>query len=196
MPNITIQAMTADQRPAAARVLARAFVTNPLNAAAFGPSALAANEAFFRNGLEVMKGTRLVAIEDSHIVGVMHWVESPGCRFSTVEKLRLIPAMISTLGLGSSMRLVSWLSAWSSRDPGEPHAHIGPIAVDPDAQRRRIGHLLMNRYCSELDRTGVAGYLETDGAQNVNFYNRFGFELTATATVLGVDNYFMRRKGR
>jgi hypothetical protein len=73
--------------PVRARVLARAFVGNPLNIAAFGQSALDANEAFFRSGLEVMKGTKLVAVEQTRIVGVVHWADSPGCRFSGVEKL-------------------------------------------------------------------------------------------------------------
>jgi hypothetical protein len=53
----------------------------------------------------------------------------------------------------------------------------------------------MESYCLELDRTGNAGYLETDRPENVAFYQRFGFVVTGTATVLGVETYFMRRAG-
>jgi hypothetical protein len=40
------------------------------------------------------------------------------------------------------------------------------------------------------------GYLETDQAENVEFYRRFGFELTNEASVLGVPNFYMRRAAR
>ena len=51
----------------------------------------------------------------------------------------------------------------------------------------------MEAYCAELDRGGVKGYLETDRAENVTFYQRFGFQVTREAPVLWVTNYFMTR---
>lgn len=67
MTDIHIEALTRERAPQACRVLAHAFVTNPLNAAAFGPSQLARNEAFFRVGLAAMKGTKLVATDGSQM---------------------------------------------------------------------------------------------------------------------------------
>jgi ribosomal protein S18 acetylase RimI-like enzyme len=101
--------------------------------------------------------------------------------------------MMSGLGLGSALKVISWVSAWSKHDPSEPHSHLGPIAVEPDAQGRHVGSKLMEKYCVELDRTEMAGYLETDRPENVAFYRRFGFAVTETAPVLGVETYFMRR---
>ncbi len=46
MASIHIEALNRDMAPQACRMLALAFVTNPLNIAAFGPSQLARNEAF------------------------------------------------------------------------------------------------------------------------------------------------------
>jgi hypothetical protein len=54
----------------------------------------------------------------------------------------------------------------------------------------------MDRYCEELDRTGTAGYLETDKPENARFYGHFGFETTDEIPVLGVPNYLMWRKVR
>jgi hypothetical protein len=54
----------------------------------------------------------------------------------------------------------------------------------------------MEHYCEELDRTGDAGYLETDRPENVNFYRRFGFEVTDEVMVLGIPNYLMWRKAK
>jgi GNAT superfamily N-acetyltransferase len=164
----------------ASRTPARAFVTSPLQVAAFGTDRLTTNEAFFRTGLAAMKGPKLVALEGSQILGLIHWVPSPDCQFSGPEKLRMTPAVMAGFGLRSSLRVGSWLSAWSKHDPS--------------AQGQGVGRRLMERYCAELDRTGTADYFETDRPENVRFYGRFGFETTGEITVLGVRNYLMWRK--
>src|SRR5262245_66531311 len=87
----------------ASDMLARAFMTNPLHVAVFGRDALDKNREFFRVGLSVMKGAKLVAMEKSRLVGLVHWVASPRCQLSTIEKLRMMPTMISGFGFGSAM---------------------------------------------------------------------------------------------
>jgi ribosomal protein S18 acetylase RimI-like enzyme len=181
------------QVDAAARLFARAFVTNPLHIAAFGAAQPAANEAFFRSALAAMRGPKFAVMDGTRMVGALHWVRSPGCRFSPLEKLRMMPGLMRRLGARSALRVGSWLSAWAKLDPGEPHLHLGPIGVEPEAQGRGIGRRMMDCYCRALDEAGVVGYLETDRPSNVEFYRRFGFEVIATAPVLGVPNYFMRR---
>jgi ribosomal protein S18 acetylase RimI-like enzyme len=193
MSHITIMPLPAEQTESAIGVLARAFVTNPVHVAAFGTSALESNEVFFRLGLAVMKGEKFVATDGSRILAVAHWVRSPSCQYSAFEKLRMMPGMVSGLGLNSALEVMSWVSTWARHDPRERHVHLGPIAVEPEAQGRHVGSRLMEKYCAELDRSGLAGYLETDRPENVAFYSRFGFAVTETASVLGVENYFMRR---
>ena len=193
MPDIRIEPLSPKQVAEASRVLARAFVTNPLHVAAFGAGALARNEAFFLNGLAVMKGPKLVALEGSRVLGVLHWVHSPECQIAGLEKIRLVPAMLRSFGVRGATRVGSWLSAWAKHDPKEPHSHLGPIGVEPAAQGRHIGQRLMERYCEDADRIGAMGYLETDRPENVEFYRRFGFGVTDEAPVLGVPNFFMQR---
>lgn len=190
---VTITPLAAEQTEAAIGVLARAFVTNPVHVAAFGPSRVDWNEVFFRIGFTAMKGDKFVATDGSQVLGVAHWVRAPACQFAGSEKLQMVAKMVRGLGLRSTFRVLSWVSNWSKHDPSEPHSHLGPIAVDPRAQGRHIGSKLMERFCLELDRTGMAGYLETDRPENVGFYERFGFVVTETATALGVETYFMRR---
>jgi len=193
MSQFTIMQLPTEQTESAIGVLARAFVTNPLHVAAFGPSRLESNEVFFRVGLATMKGEKLVAMDGSRILGVAHWVRSPACQLSAFEKLRMMPRMVRGLGLASALKVISWVSTWSKHDPREPHVHLGPIAVEPEAQGRYVGSRLMEKHCAELDRTGLAGYLETDRSENVAFYSRFGFAVTETVSVLGIENHFMRR---
>lgn len=192
--SLRIEPLTPDRVPEAARMLARAFVTNPLHVAAFGAGAIAKNEAFFRKGLAVMKGPRFAAYDGPRLCGFIHWVPSPRCQFSPAEKARMVPAMVSGLGVGAAWSLTRWLSAWSSLDPSEPHLHLGPIGVDPAVQGRRIGAQLMTLFCDELARHALPGYLETDRPENVAFYQRSGFKLIAEQRVLGVPNFFMIRR--
>jgi GNAT superfamily N-acetyltransferase len=191
-----IEPLASERTEDAVHLLAQAFVSNPLHVAAFGPSNVETNEAFFRMGLSVMKGPKLVATEDSRILGVVHWVHAPRRQFPPLQKLRMMPTMIGALGALHALRISAWLSAWAAHDPTTPHSHLGPIGVAPDARGRRIGHALMERYCEDADRHRLDGYLETDRAENVAFYQRFGFETLVTAPVLGVTNYFMRRDAR
>jgi len=185
-----------DMTPTVIRMLSRAFVANPLHVATFGTDRLDRNEALFRVVLRTMKGTRLVAMEGPRVLGFIHWVASPHCQPSGIEKARMSPGLMAGLGLPATLRLASWLSVWSRCEPAEPHLHLGPIGVDPEAQGRHIGLRLMERYCDALDRTGNAGYLETDRLQNVRFYRHFGFEVTREVGVAGLPNYLMQRARR
>jgi ribosomal protein S18 acetylase RimI-like enzyme len=180
----------------ASDMLARAFMTNPLHVAVFGRDALDKNREFFRVGLSVMKGPKLVAMEQARIVGLIHWVASPRCQLSAIEKLRMMPTMISGFGFGSAMGVGAWLSAWTRHDPAEPHVHLGPIGVAPDVRGQRLGQKLMERYCEELARSRKIGYLETDRQENVQFYRRFGFDVVEQTTIRGVTNYFMKTARR
>jgi len=193
---INITQLASEQIEPGARLLARAFVTNPLHVAVFGSGNLAANEAFFRTGLAAMKGPKLVAMEGSQLVGVIHWVASPACQYSLGEKLRMMPGMARNVGMRPALRVAVWLSEWAKLDPAASHIHLGPIGVDPEMQGRQIGRRLMERYCQSQDQAGLGGYLETDRPENVDFYRHFDFEVTATLPVLDVPNYFMYRKPR
>ena len=177
-----------------AELLSRAFAQNPLHIAAFGMnSVIEKNKAFFRNGLVLFRGRRLVAVDGKRIIGFIHWVKSPECQFSWSQRLGLLPVMLYELGPGATLRVSSWLSAWANRDPKVTHWHLGPVGVEPDFQGKGIGRRLLDVYCSEIDHDRESGYLETDKPQNVEFYRKFGFEIVSEALVIGVRTYFMTR---
>lgn len=176
-------------------LLARAFADNPIHRAAFGAGQVVdRNRAFFRVGLSVFRGRRLVAISGSQVLGFVHWVESPGCQLSLAQRVGVFPAMLRGFGLASTLRVGSWLSAWAHRDHRTPHSHFGPIGVDPEAQGQGIGRRLMERYCTELDAAVSDGYLETDDTNNVTFYRKFGFEVVREELVIGTTTFFMARR--
>ena len=41
----------------------------------------------------------------------------------------------------------------------------------------------------------MSGFLETDKAENVAFYRRFGFEVVREVEVIGTTTFFMARSG-
>jgi GNAT superfamily N-acetyltransferase len=190
---IRIEPLRSELVPAAAQMMAGAFVTSPLHIAAFGPSRFDRNDAFFRAGLAMMKGPTFVATDGSRVLGLVHWVRAPQCQLSRTQKLQVMPVMIGAFGVRSALKVGSWLSSWSTHDPRDPHVHLGPIGVSHDAQGGGVGTRLMEHYCGAIDLTGEAGYLETDRASNVRFYERFGFALVNEITVLGIPNFLMSR---
>lgn len=185
--------MTPAHLPEVCDLLSRAFVNNPLHVAVFGAGAIKRNRAFFDVGIPATRGHKIVALDDKRVVGFANWTASARCQFTLAEKIQLMPSLMRAVGPRVAVRVSGWLSIWAAHDPAEPHLHLGPIAVDPSAQGRGIGRLMMAHYCDALDRDAYAGHLETDRTENVAFYERSGFVVTEQVMIQGVSNYFMRR---
>jgi GNAT superfamily N-acetyltransferase len=197
MLHVTIGRMSADELPEAGRVLGAAFTSSPLEQAVRGTI-----DERQRRGLVIaytatcrLPGQVSVAWSEGRIVGSIRWVESPRCQLRAREKLARAPTAISAFGRNLP-RALTWVTAWSKRDPSEPHLHLGPIGVTPDLQGHGIGSQMLAVYCDRLDAARDAGYLETDKPENVRLYERFGFEVVDEAVVLGVRNWFMWRSTR
>jgi ribosomal protein S18 acetylase RimI-like enzyme len=192
-----------DLRPqdvrAAVGVLARGMRDNPLHVAAYGDDA----ERRLRCHTRLMRGLfaalptqePICAVSNGTLLGVTGVAPVGTCRPTTAQRLRLLPSVIA-LGPRTAGRVGAWNSCWAERDPAEPHVHLGPLAVDAHLQGQGIGSLIMREHCTRLDRAGELGYLETDKAENVRFYERFGFEVVGEDSVIGVPNWYMQRTPR
>jgi len=177
-------------------VLTRGMRDNPVHVAAFGP-----DPERRRRALERLFGalfrikvdqTPICAMRDETIVAATGVAPAGTCQPSGREAAAFLP-VVAGLGPRTAARTSRWISAWSRRDPPEPHVHLGPLAVDAGLQGQGIGSILLAEHCRRLDAAGEVGYLETDKEQNVAFYARQGFETVDEAQVLGVPNWFMRR---
>jgi ribosomal protein S18 acetylase RimI-like enzyme len=194
---VTLCLWRPDLADATAAMLARTFAGNPLHLAAFGPDRVVArNEVFFRVALSILTGRRVVALDGARVVGFAHAVASPACHVPIRLRMSLLPAMLRGFGVGGTLRVSSWLSAWARHNPAELHWHVGPIGVDPDWQRRGVGRALMSDVCAAIDGAGAPGFLETDKPENVAFYRAFGFEVVREAPVIGVTTFFMARRAQ
>jgi len=174
-------------------MLAEAFVANPLHISAFGPQRIDQNRSFFRIGLRHMfTGQAFVALADDKVRGYIHFNASPNCLPAPEE----IPLVVTTLlkPLGEAIpQIIKWFARWCHLDPEEPHVHLGPIGVDPDAQGQGIGTALMHRYIEHLKQEQTAGYLETDRLSNIEFYKKFGFVVQREEQLIGTPTWYMWR---
>ena len=195
---VDVAPLTPDELDAAVGVLARGMRDNPLHVAAFG------DDGDRRVGLltgmfQVVLGGQpgaLRAEEAGTIVGTCGLGSGEPCAIAGFAGLPRDQFPPMTDDPAEVDRLYEWLSAWAERDPAELHLHLGPIAADAGRQGQGIGSALMNVFCDRADRDGVLAYLETDKLENVGFYEKFGFETTGEASVIGVRNWFMRRSPR
>ena len=187
-----------DLRPAAL-ILGRAMRDNPVHVRAFAISDVKrrrqALERFFRPVLLGLHERGLIwgAYRDNALLGICGIARPGFCQLTSLQKLRVLPAVVLGNPLGTAPRVLNWVDAWAHRDPPEPHWHLGPVAIEPCFQREGIGSALLAASCARMDAYGAAAYLETDRRANVHFYQKFGFTVVAEADVMGVPNWFMSR---
>ncbi|WP_043498427.1 GNAT family N-acetyltransferase [Georgenia sp. SUBG003] len=196
---VRVRPLRPEEVPAAVDVVARGMRDNPLHVAAYGRDEhrRLARHSHLVAGLFGASADLLLtgAFRDEVLVGVCGAAPPGTCRLGAAERLRMLPAL-ARLGPAAAARVLSWTRAWYRHDPGSPHVHLGPVAVDARLQGQGIGTALLAHQCRRLDDAGATGYLETDKPRNVTFYRRSGYEVAGRTTVLGVPNWFMVRAAR
>jgi ribosomal protein S18 acetylase RimI-like enzyme len=180
----------------AAALLGRGMADNPVTVAAYqgdDETRPRRHGALMRTLLRSAPSMRVEGVHRGDtLVGVAASAQPGRCQPAPKARLRLLRTAV-TFGYGPASRIVTWNRDWASRDPEEPHVHLGPVSVDRDIRGQGIGSLLMLRHVGQLNASGVAGYLETDRPEAVDFYRRFGYQVVAEAAVLEVPCWFMRR---
>ena len=181
---------------AAAQVCADAMNDNPIHIKVFGAeSALRKRrlQRFFPGMLAYVyrKGSLYGTFADGILIGVLGMLPPRHCKPSLADILRLLPTLLTSNSPIGSMRLAIWLSRWAKIDPATPHWHLGPLSVAPTWQYRGVGTHMIEFAASTC--TGAELYLETDKLSNVELYQRFGFSIQATPSILGIPSWVMVR---
>lgn len=184
--------------PSAAGVLADGMRDNPLHVRVFGEDADRREEALarlFTSALSRVGSRGIVegAFDGPTLVGVCGRVPPGRCRLTVAERMKFLPAMLAGNSMIVVSRIYSWVGAWTSLDPDQPHWHLGPVAVRRSHQGRGIGSALVRAFCARMDEERAEAYLETDLESNVRFYGRLGFAVGQRKDVVGVPCWFMTR---
>jgi ribosomal protein S18 acetylase RimI-like enzyme len=198
-PPLTLRDLQRADLPEAVRLLGRGMRDNPNNVRAFGEADAERRgrslTRFFgplARGV-FRRGTILAAFRGETMVGVCGMAPPGRCQPTALEKISMLPVAFFGSGFATPSRLMTWGTEWARRDPAQPHWHLGPVAVDAHLQGQGIGAALMAGFCARMDERSALAYLETDKAENVRFYQKFGFAVVAEGEVLGVPNWFMSR---
>jgi len=175
--------------PALARVLARAFFDDPVFAW-LSPDASRRRSAlpgFFaalaRHHFLAGPGAE-VATTDSVIGAVALW-DSPGhAGQSARAQLAMLPSAVRAFRgrLGVARALTEEMKA---AHPEEPHWYLAMIGSDPQFRGGGFGHALMRSRLDRCDAEYAPAYLESSNPDNIGYYQRFGFEVTAEIAMPG-----------
>ena len=118
-------------------------------------------------------------------VGGSFWLPPDEWHLSVFKQLTMVPAMITSLGLGDLPRLLRTLSLIEAKHPRERHYYLPVIGVAPEWQGKGIGTALLRPMLERCDREGVPAYLEASSERNRACYERNGFEVTNELQVPG-----------
>ncbi len=198
MSEIEIGELRADEITAAGALLGRAYRDNPFMVAFIGENAddrLAAMECIHGTRVSALDPPAIVARRDGGLIGVCG-ADAPGASRVPPESWLRMLQVVAGIGPNILPNMQVALAEFGRRAPAEPHWHLGPVGVHIDAQGQGIGSLMMKEFCARMDAAGDLAFLETDVPQNVRLYERFGFETTAEAEVLGAHGWFMLRHAR
>jgi GNAT superfamily N-acetyltransferase len=171
---------TREDLPALARVLARAFLDDPVARWSCPP------EGLRERMLERFHGTRLRQALRSEEVwtspgleGAALWFPPDRAHTTPREDLELARS-IATPRLAWRLPLVLGGFVWGIErwHPKEPHWYLAILGTEPAAQGRGIGSALLAPVLERCDLDGVGAYLESSKERNIAFYARHGFRVT------------------
>lgn len=186
MTTFEIRRVAESDAGAAAAVLARAFLDEPIFIAAVpdasdrerlcGPLFMANVRHACRYGEVLAVGER-----SGPPLGVAYWVARPEPRLSA-ETVTDLGFTALAEAWGPKLARLGDLEAEAARSLDglrEPWRYLGAIGVDPDRQGQGLGSLLLGRIIADATAAGAVVALVTDRSRNVPFYTRAGMEIVA-----------------
>ena len=194
-----IRRASAADVPALARMLARAFLDDPVASWAWRPDAL-------RTGaLERFQAIRLRQLlvhqevwTSANLTSAALWAP-PGHWRSTLREDLALWRCFAAPRLLARMPLVAlgWLDL-ERRHPVKPeHWYLAVLGTDPDAQGRGLGSRVLGAVLEQCDRDRVGAFLESSKERNIDFYARHGFQVRAEVGLLrGPKMWTMWREPR
>lgn len=196
--DVHIRELAGGSLDAAVSLLAEGMRDNPLHVRVFGrdPARRVQRLRRFMGPLVAhvhANGVLLGASVRGRLVGVLGLMEPGRCRPAGMHVLRFAVAIATRNPPWRAARILRWLAKWRSRDPREPHWHLGPMAVDAGFRRRGIARALMTHCCQLVDARGGMAFLEADLEVNARFYESLGFVTTRRESLLGVPAWYMQR---
>ena len=141
--------------------------------------------AFFRTGLLVQHLANATSYTDAECGAAALWAPPGRWRITPAQLLRGAPGLLRALGRRVPVA-VRALHAVEHCHPHEPpHYYLAVLGTRPDQQGMGIGSSLLRPVLDRCDAEGLGAYLESSKQQNIPFYRRHGFAVTAEIRLPG-----------
>jgi GNAT superfamily N-acetyltransferase len=167
--------------PELARMLARAFLDDPVAEWSCRPDALrpAVLERFHATRLHQLLPDREVWTTPERTCAAM-WAP-PGCWKTTARQdAALARCLLHPLLIARVPVIATGLLGIERRHPRQPpHWYLAVLGTDPSVQGKGLGSAVLQQVLEQRDRDGIGAYLESSKERNVDFYARHGFRVTA-----------------
>ncbi|WP_208026809.1 GNAT family N-acetyltransferase [Rhabdothermincola sediminis] len=171
--------------PMLADVLARSFLDDPIMEWLVPDDANRYRRLlpFYRAELGVARRCGRV-LTDTDVSGTALWYPPGRWRQPTIEVLRSAPRIVRSLGrrLSRGLQLIREVDA---AHPREPHWYLAILGTHPDRQGRGVGAAVITAITDRCDREETPAYLESSKAENIPYYERFGFWVRSEVAVPG-----------
>ena len=100
----------------------------------------------------------------------------------TLVRSGLIAAPLR-LGLSAYRRRRALGRLLAELDPPHPCWYLDTIGVEPSEQRTGLGTALLSTMLLKIDEQALPSFLDTSAPNNLGYYERFGFRVTAESSL-------------
>lgn len=176
--------LTASDDELAARLLTRAFHTDPMFFY-LAPDELSRDrraQPFFAAGIRYCRRYGIAELTATRDAAAL-WLKPGATTIKMGGMLRtgvaFAPLKLGLSGMGRFNALMSYGDKLHKQAISGDHWYLLTIGVDPDRQRAGVGGRLLSAGLQRADADGLPCYLETANPDNLPFYRRHGFEVAA-----------------
>jgi GNAT superfamily N-acetyltransferase len=188
--------MTIEARPARktdiatlSQVLGRAFYEDPVTAWMLPdektrPTRLPRLFATLTRHHHLVGGGVEVACDVQGIGAAALWDPPNRWKQSARSQLAMLPSVIRTFGC-RAVAARDVIELMNRHHPEEPHWYLAVIGSDTIVRGKGFGQALMRSRLDRVDAEHAPAYLESSKAENIPYYERFGFEVTGEVVIPG-----------
>jgi ribosomal protein S18 acetylase RimI-like enzyme len=178
-PAVTRRASAADV-PALSRMLARAFMDDPVARWSCGPDALrpAVLQRFHATRLRQTLAHEEVWTAEGLDCAAL-WAPPGHWKTTVREDLAIVRCVLHPRLIARLPMVAAGLLRVEGGHPDRPpHWYLAVLGTDPSAQGRGLGSAVLRAVLERCDADGVGAYLESSKERNIDFYARHGFRPT------------------
>jgi GNAT superfamily N-acetyltransferase len=133
-----------------------------------------------------LAGGGVEVASDGSAIGAAALWDPPGrWKQSAREQLMMLPSFILGFGprLSLGRKLGDLFARMKQEHPDEPHWYLAVLGSDTVVRGKGYGHALMRSRLDRVDAEHAPAYLESSKAENVPYYERFGFEVSSEIVI-------------